>query len=214
MTEQEWLGCHDARRMLQFLRGRVSNRKMRLFTVGWCRRRRIEEELPDQRSWDAVHVAEWVADGNGTERDLEAARKDAEASAVEGFLAAVFATAADAWDAAFGVVRMMREQPCPWWQGDDWWEEVCGQVAILREILGPLPFRPITLEPSWLAWDDGCIVKLAKGTYEERTFESLPILADALEEAGCTNGDILAHLRGPGPHVRGCWVIDLLLGKQ
>jgi hypothetical protein len=55
---------------------------------------------------------------------------------------------------------------------------------------------------------------LVQGLYDERAFDHLPILADALEEAGCTNADILNHLRGPGPHVRGCWVVDLLLDKE
>jgi hypothetical protein len=55
---------------------------------------------------------------------------------------------------------------------------------------------------------------LAQGIYDERAFERLPILADALEDAGCTDAAILVHCRGPGPHVRGCWVVDLILGKQ
>ena len=66
----------------------------------------------------------------------------------------------------------------------------------------------------WLAWDDEMVPRLAGRIYEERDWDRLPILADALEEAGCTQEDILAHLRGPGPHVRGCWVLNLLLGKE
>jgi hypothetical protein len=58
------------------------------------------------------------------------------------------------------------------------------------------------------------VVKLAQVIYDERRFTDLPILADALEEAGCTNSDVLDHCRGPGPHVRGCWVVDLLLDKS
>ena len=58
------------------------------------------------------------------------------------------------------------------------------------------------------------MLNLAQAIYEERRFGDLPVLADALEEAGCTDADILSHCRGPGPHVRGCWVVDLLLGKQ
>jgi hypothetical protein len=85
---------------------------------------------------------------------------------------------------------------------------------ILREILGPLPFRRASIEPTMLRWNDGIVVKLAEGMYEDRSFDHLPILADALEEAGCTDADILAHCRQPGQHVRGCWVVDLLLGKE
>jgi hypothetical protein len=73
------------------------------------------------------------------------------------------------------------------------------------------PFCPVTVEP---ACRTRTVVAIARTIYEERTFESLPILADALEEAGCTNTDILAHCRQPGEHVRGCWVDDLLLGKK
>src|SRR5207249_5635173 len=89
------------------------------------------------------------------------------------------------------------------------------QAGCLRDILGPLPFRPLPrLAASALAWNDACTVKVARAIYEERAFDRLPILADALEDAGCDNADILAHCRGPGPHVRGCWVVDLLLGKR
>jgi hypothetical protein len=84
--------------------------------------------------------------------------------------------------------------------------------AYYRDIFGN-PFRPVAIDPGWLAWSDGTVRKLAQATYDDRRFDLLPILADALEEAGCTDADILAHCRGPGPHVRGCWVVDLLLGK-
>jgi hypothetical protein len=86
-------------------------------------------------------------------------------------------------------------------------------VAFLHDIFGLLPFRPVTIAPAWAAWNDGTVVTLAKAIYEDRAFDRLPILADALEEAGCGNADILAHCRQPGEHVRGCWVVDLLLGK-
>jgi hypothetical protein len=92
--------------------------------------------------------------------------------------------------------------------------------TLLRDILGN-PFRPVTIDPALLTWRDATIPKLAQAAYDERELPSghldvkrLAILADALEEAGCTNEDVLSHLRGPGPHVRGCWVVDLLLGKE
>jgi hypothetical protein len=88
---------------------------------------------------------------------------------------------------------------------------------LLREVVGN-PFRPVTVAPAWLT---PTVKGLASAAYEERVQPSceldaarLGVLADALEEAGCDNGDILAHCRGPGPHVRGCWVVDLLLGKE
>jgi hypothetical protein len=86
------------------------------------------------------------------------------------------------------------------------------QSTLLRCIFGN-PFRPAALDPAWLRRNDGTAAKLAQAVYEERRFADLPILADALEEAGCTDAAILAHCREPGDHVRGCWVVDLLLGK-
>jgi hypothetical protein len=86
------------------------------------------------------------------------------------------------------------------------------QAGLLHEIFGN-PFRPAALDPSWLAWHDGAVRKMARAIYDERRFADLPILADALEDAGCAEAAILAHCREPGEHVRGCWVVDLLLGK-
>lgn len=83
---------------------------------------------------------------------------------------------------------------------------------LLRDIFGN-SFRPLVLDPSWLTWQDGTVIKLAQGIYEERAFDCMPVLADALEEAGCTEGEVLAHCRQPGTHVRGCWGVDLLLAK-
>ena len=83
----------------------------------------------------------------------------------------------------------------------------------LREIFGN-PFRWTLIDPGWLAWNDGTVPKLAHAIYDERAFDRMPILADALEDAGCNDADILRHCREPGEHVRGCWVIDLLLGKE
>lgn len=74
-----------------------------------------------------------------------------------------------------------------------------------------LEHRIPTPEPRWRS---ETVLALAAGIYAEGAFDRLPILADALEEAGCDNTDILAHCRGPGPHVRGCWVVDLILGKS
>ncbi len=91
--------------------------------------------------------------------------------------------------------------------------ERAAQAALLREIFGN-PFRPVLLEQSWLAWNDGAIRKMAQLIYGDRAFDRLPMLADALEDAGCTDADLLAHCRSGGEHVRGCWVVDLLLGKS
>ncbi|OGZ69933.1 MAG: hypothetical protein A3F47_01340 [Candidatus Staskawiczbacteria bacterium RIFCSPHIGHO2_12_FULL_38_11] len=88
------------------------------------------------------------------------------------------------------------------------------QCQILRDIFGN-PFQPPpAINPVWFRWSDGAIIKIARVIYDEHGFDRLPILADALEDAGCTDAAILEHLRGPGPHVRGCWALDLLLGKE
>ena len=83
-------------------------------------------------------------------------------------------------------------------------------IDLLHEVFGN-PFSPARVDPAWLSSD---VVALARIAYDGPAFDHLPILADALEDAGCTDAAILDHCRGPGPHVRGCWVVDLLLGKQ
>ena len=84
------------------------------------------------------------------------------------------------------------------------------QAVLAREIFGN-PFRPVTLNPAWLT---STVLALANGIYSERAFDRMPILADALQDAGCDNEDILTHCRQSGEHTRGCWVVDLLLGKE
>ena len=83
-------------------------------------------------------------------------------------------------------------------------------LPLLRCIVGN-PFQPVACEPSWRT---PIAVSLAEAIYAGRAFDRLPVLADALEEAGCTNPDVLAHCRGDGPHARGCWVVDMVLGKS
>jgi hypothetical protein len=80
---------------------------------------------------------------------------------------------------------------------------------LLRDIFGN-PFHPASINPSWLT---STVVALAEGIYQDRAFDRMPILADALQDAGCDNEDILNHCLQPGEHVRGCWALDLILGK-
>jgi hypothetical protein len=84
---------------------------------------------------------------------------------------------------------------------------------LIRDIFGN-PFRPVMLEPGWLAAHGGTTAAMARTIYEERRFDELPVLADALEEAGCPSAETVAHCRGAGPHTRGCWALDGLLGKK
>jgi hypothetical protein len=100
-----------------------------------------------------------------------------------------------------------------------WLAEGAALAGLLRCVFGPLPFRPVTVSPARLAWQGGAVAKLARAAYEERSLPSgeldparLAVLADALEEAGCSAAELLGHLRLHAPHVRGCWAVDLLLG--
>jgi hypothetical protein len=86
------------------------------------------------------------------------------------------------------------------------------QCVVLRDLFNP--FHCVCLDPAWLKWNSNAIPCMAQAIYDERAYNRLPILADALEEAGCDDPDLLNHCRQPGEHLRGCWVIDLLLGKN
>src|SRR5262245_45947483 len=234
MTEAEWLGCKHPGSMLASLPGgRMSQRKARLYGAACCRR--LWDQLPEEGRW-AVEVAELYADGLAGAEDLEAARTAARVAcggrvppavlavlhlAGEGPLRdnATLIITCDAADAAFcagyagadagELIIRRRIDGVPTPADAVWAAEEEAQAALLRCALGN-PFRPVTLKPSWLT---PAVRALAQGIYEDRRFADLPVLADALEEAGCTSADVLAHCRGPGEHVRGCWVVDLVLGK-
>jgi hypothetical protein len=98
--------------------------------------------------------------------------------------------------------------------------ESAAHAGLVRCLFGS-PFRPApAADPAWLAWQGGTVPKLARAAYEEGLLPEgaldparLAVLADALEDAGCADPELLGHLRGPGPHVRGCWAVDLLLGR-
>jgi hypothetical protein len=130
--------------------------------------------------------------------------------------------AADPWLAADGAARQAVEQAtAPWLRLSEagpplWaaWDAAEGVLCgLIREVAGN-PFRRPSIAPALLGWRDRLVVRLAQAAYAEGAFERLPILADALEEAGCTDAEVLGHLRGPGPHVRGCWVLDTLTGRR
>jgi hypothetical protein len=94
------------------------------------------------------------------------------------------------------------------------WQELNRQTTLLRCVAGN-PFRPgPPIEPAQKTWNGGTIGKLALGIYNSRDFDRLTLLADAFEDAGCTDAELLGHLRGPGPHVRGCWAVDLLIQRS
>ena len=84
---------------------------------------------------------------------------------------------------------------------------------VITGTFSAIPLNSTAVDRAWLTWRDGTVAKLAQTIYDDRRFDLLPILADALQEAGCADSEILQHCHAPGPHVRGCWVVDLLLGK-
>jgi hypothetical protein len=220
MTEQEWLdcadpvACPDPQKMLEFLQGKASHRKLRLFACACCRR--IWAWLDDLNK-RAVEAAEQFADGLVSEQaciDCRDAAYDPYAETEQG--GQPVSSSAVQWaagprehfiDRAGHVARCC--QLVLSYSG----AEPDIQASLLHDIFGN-PFRPISIPPAVLAWNDGTLPRLAQAIYEERAFNRLPILADALEDAGCNDADILRHCRGGGEHVRGCWVVDLVLGKE
>jgi hypothetical protein len=212
MTEQEWLECADPQKMLEFLRGKASERKLRLFACAWCRS--VWDLLVEDLFRAAVEAAERFADGLASRKDLAAAKK-ASGAALEGHgLAGVSGPAYCALACAWSTTRtpVASATLYPMWVFTEEAQRKL-QASILRDLFGN-PFRPVAVNPTWLAWNRGTVVKLAQDIYDQRDFDRLPILADALEEAGCTDADILTHCRGPGPHVRGCWPVDLALARS
>jgi hypothetical protein len=229
MSEADWLACNDPQPMLEFLRDNASDRKLRLFACACCRTiwpSLIEEEL--RRS---VEFSEKYAEGSVTAEQLSRVAN------------VVYEMNFDDWNAAW-VGASSRDSGFSSRSGAVWEaskqtvrpEGVSAKVelisghpegspnechrALVLDIFSN-PFRPAVLNPAWLTWNGGTIPKLAQEIYDERQMPQgtldntrLPILADALEEAGCTNADILDHCRQPGTHVRGCWVVDLVLRKN
>jgi hypothetical protein len=224
MTEREWLVQKGLSQwMVRHLgdrgvpRTKVGRRKLRLFACGCCRV--AWDVLPDDRLRDAVRVAERFADGQASKDELASAGTavgwmradsgpfgDARPGVRVAIDMAVEATDPQAYSAAFYMTAT--EVP------------LAGRVTaaaaeaylcgLVRCVFGN-PFRPVTADPAWIT---PTVRSLAEGIYADRAFDRLPILADALQDAGCDNADVLDHCRGPGPHARGCWVVDLVLGKE
>jgi hypothetical protein len=187
---------------------RLSARKYRLLACAAVRRL----GLPAKGSaMDAVSLAERFADGEATSLELASAR-----------FGGRFQPSHPAWAVCWSPgenPQVMAERALAWVVGG-----VAGtrielahreqgyQADLLREIAAPL-FEPVTFDPGWLTWSDRTVVRLAQGIYDERAFERMPILGDALEDAGCADRAILGHCRSGGGHVLGCWLLDLILEK-
>jgi hypothetical protein len=212
--------------MLEFLRGKVSERKLRLLAAACCRR--IWDLLSDRYCRKALSVAERYADSEVPKEKLGFAFGDARRSAQvahrqdsgsangTAMWAVSLLCEADIGKAIAAVYLAAQSEVYP--------TDLSRFAAVLREQSSLLrdifsnPFRPLVFTP---AWRTAAVLALAEAAYEERVLpagtldpDRLGVLADALEDAGCSDEAILSHLRGPGPHVRGCWVIDLLLSKD
>jgi hypothetical protein len=245
VTEAEWLACNDPVAMLEFLWGKTSDRKLRLFAVACCRQ--VWHLMTNDSSRQAFEVMERFVDGEATNTEVIATvtpifQHVTHASADYPGGQAAWAIAAGAgnpggvaagwmadwaigtagWLAAYAAFhaatqasRLVRQATR---SVEEWLDPV--QADLLRDIFGN-PFGSVALSPAALGWNNALVVRLAQAAYDERqlpagTLDSgrFAVLADALEEAGCTDADILGHLRGSGPHVRGCWPVDLCLGKS
>jgi hypothetical protein len=232
LNESDWLFCHDPDEMLRHLRSKKhkpSLRKLRLLAVAACRG---FDTLLDTASQQALDVAERHADGQATDEELSAAH--------EGFLVPNWprpprglslqqrldpewqrrkATAKHVWTTIEGATRSDRADtskiffavsvlhgtgPLP--PGVD----PAAVAAVIREVFGS-PFHPVEADGLGSV---STASKLAATIYDERAWDRMPILADALEEAACSDAELLQHLRCDGRHVRGCWALDAVLGKE
>jgi hypothetical protein len=217
MTEAEWQACDEPLRMLTFVSASISLRKRRLFAAAGARR--VWGLLGDARSREAVEAGERFADGAATLEELAVAAESADEVQYE------------IWERAGGGTRFQTDLPDEWcaalWA--KWAASDPSEVDVLREKedlskhgLSPAAqadlLRELVRHPGSAAGgriEAGPDVgRLARHAYEAREWAVLAVLADALEEGGYTDAALLSHLRSPGPHVRGCWALDLVLGKE
>ncbi len=228
MTEEKWLTCQDPVRLLAHLARPACDRKLLLYAVACCR---AHWHLPTHASSrEAVDWAERFADGavpRDEESDLlvwqsEGAAFHCEALAERDDIAE-WAEGRDS-DLTRLSGRITRDRSAAvaaaYLANQLMASDTTGPtlsryerlllVQPLRDIFGN-PFRPVTFS---LSWRTDTAVALARQMYESREFGAMPILADALQDAGCTEPAILDHCRASGEHVRGCWVVDLVLGKE
>jgi hypothetical protein len=236
VTEEEWLSCSDPTPMLEFLKGKASDRKLRLFAVACCHL--VCHLMPDERCRSAFEIAEHFADGKATQQELQAVADAAFDSADDNSFAtghqpfalgqgiyaaaraASYAAQRDAYVAADGAARTIYLAVVGAAGDPD--VNLSARTAasyavkqLRRKLLLDIfnPYRPVAVDPSWLTWSGGTVVKLAQVVYDERAFDRLLELAKCLEDAGCRDPQLLGHCRNSAPHVRGCWAVDSLLGK-
>jgi hypothetical protein len=221
--------------MLAFLRGQASERKLRHFASACVRRvwQHLDQPVRRrqlQRDHRAMQASELYADGVLNRAALGTARRGILIDFKD--VAELHASPSLAAYLAAGDPTLPYHRSCtlaawhavacaPLHGGTEVAMECRRQARLLRDIFGPLPFREVRVERDWLAWGDRVVPRLAEAIYRTRCGQQgtlcchgLGVLADALEEAGCDDADILDHLRGPGPHVASCWVVDHLTGRK
>jgi hypothetical protein len=214
LTERQWLTIFNPRVLLRALPVGVSARKQRLFALACCRR--VEHQFNHPLSQRALDLMEEHLAGRATEKELTelSRRLWNECNARSGYHGPV--ADPEVIPGLIAACELMRKV---------WPARVCAdtssmgadpntewllQGACLKCIFGN-PFRPVTLAADWRTPN---VTAFAQAVYDDNAFDRLPILADALEEAGCDNAEVLHHCREPGAHVRGCWVVDQLLEKE
>ncbi len=223
MTEDEWLNLTKATQpVLDWLRRKGSDRQFYLAAVAAVRQ--VWDLLPDDRYRELIVLVERYADGLVSSVELGRAQRAAEHDAQNRYLALVQrglrprqavrqATAAAAAahsampGAAFQSACNAFFETAQTGKRAAFWPWQC---AILKDVFGN-PFRKVAIDPRWLQWNDATVPRIAQAIYDERRFQDLPILADALMDAGCHSEAVLNHCRQPAEHVRGCWVVDRLL---
>lgn len=216
MTEDEWLTGNGTWSMLGEVLAGASDRKLRLTALSSC-----ERGKPHIEDWYhyLIPLAESFVEGLIDRNQLAVARSECDLRTDfedrEAFVLLLsddlrehVQMIVDALDHWIGRCKAPEETPDAEAVSIDEQEKVSAHT--IRDIFGN-PFRPVGFDP---AWRTEHAVGIAAKMYDERDFRAMSILADALEEAGCNNADILSHCREPGVHVRGCWVVDLVLGKE
>jgi hypothetical protein len=206
IDEASWQESSDPDWMLASLGERVTDRKLRLFACACCRR--VLHRLEGDTARQAIEAAEQWADGVLSSPELDAART---AKIRRSRLATDWAWQAIDVTRSSDRLRAVHAAWCVRMAVPNTGEEYA-QCRLIRDIFNP--FHKVRIDPRWTNWQGGAVVKMAQAIYESRSFSDLPILADALDEAGCTDETILSHCRGAGDHTRGCFVLDAILGRD
>jgi hypothetical protein len=211
LSDEQWLTWTQSEEILPYLHRTASTRKLRLLYCAFCRLI-WDRVAPEHRR--VVETAEHYADG------LEPELQWREVSRQSGFRERTLYGLRSLWFEGIETNRVLQYirnvlRPEQIWTSHDRLTpaERKAQCDVIRELFGQLHWD-VRLQQSWLTWNDGIVPALARGIRKQGGFENLPILADALEEAGCHNSALLSHCRQPGEHLRGCWPVDLIVGNK